>query len=52
MTAAGIDVGGTKCLGVVLAPDGSIARMERRPTRYDNDGLVDRKSTRLNSSHG
>ena len=40
MTAAGIDVGGTKCLGVVLAPDGSIARMERRPTRYDNDGLV------------
>ena len=41
MRAAGIDVGGTKCLGVVVDADGTIERTARLPTRYDNDGLIE-----------
>jgi glucokinase len=41
MRAAGIDVGGTKCLGVVVDGDGTVLRTERLPTRYDNDGLIE-----------
>lgn len=39
-SAAGIDIGGTKLLGVVIDPDGAVLRAERRPTPHDNDGLV------------
>ena len=42
MTARiGIDVGGTKCLGVVLDTDGSIVRSERRPTPRDPAAIID-----------
>ena len=38
----GIDVGGTKCLGVVLDDDGTILAEERRPTPKETDELVAR----------
>jgi glucokinase len=37
----GIDVGGTKCLGVVLDGDGSIVAEARERTPYDRDALLD-----------
>ena len=37
----GIDVGGTKCLGVVLDGEGSIVAETRERTPYDRDGLLD-----------
>jgi glucokinase len=37
----GIDVGGTKCLGVVLDGLGGIVAETRRPTPYDPDALLD-----------
>jgi glucokinase len=36
----GIDVGGTKCLGVVLDPDGTVVREDRRPTPSGHDAIV------------
>ena len=36
----GIDVGGTKSLGVLVDADGEILHMTRRPTRRDAEGLV------------
>jgi glucokinase len=39
--AAGIDIGGTKCLGVVLDPSGTIVREDRLPTPRGADALVD-----------
>jgi glucokinase len=36
----GIDVGGTKSLGVLVDGDGEIRHMTRRPTRRDAEGLV------------
>jgi glucokinase len=38
--AVGIDVGGTKCLGVALAADGSVVREHRVPTPEGPDALV------------
>ncbi|MEX0846261.1 MAG: ROK family protein [Ilumatobacteraceae bacterium] len=38
--AVGIDVGGTKCLGVALADDGSVIGQRRVPTPNDADELV------------
>jgi len=37
----GVDVGGTKCLGVVLDGLGGIVAETRRPTPYDPDALLD-----------
>lgn len=37
----GIDVGGTKCLGVVLADTGEIIHSEREPTPRDPNAIVD-----------
>jgi glucokinase len=37
----GIDVGGTKCLGVVLDADGTVIDEQRRPTPNGPDKLVD-----------
>jgi glucokinase len=37
----GIDVGGTKCLGVVLDQDGSVVEEQRRPTPKGPDDIVD-----------
>jgi glucokinase len=37
----GIDVGGTKCLGVVLGDDGQIVRTERRLTPRNPDAIID-----------
>ena len=39
--AVGIDVGGTKCLGVVLAADGSIDREALRPTPHGPDAIIE-----------
>ncbi len=39
--AAGIDVGGTKCLGVVLDPEGTILREHRLATPKGPDLIVD-----------
>jgi glucokinase len=39
--AAGIDIGGTKCLGVVLDASGAIVREDRLPTPRGADALVD-----------
>lgn len=39
--AAGIDVGGTKCLGVVVDDDGAIVRDSRHPTPSGGDALLD-----------
>jgi len=39
--AAGIDVGGTKCLGVVIDDDGAIVRETRHPTPSGGDALLD-----------
>jgi glucokinase len=38
----GIDVGGTKCLGVLLDDEGTILAEERRPTPKETDELVSR----------
>jgi glucokinase len=38
----GIDVGGTKCLAIVLDARGDVARSERRPTPAEPEELVDR----------
>ena len=38
----GIDVGGTKCLGVVLDDEGTVVAEERRPTPKETDELVSR----------
>jgi glucokinase len=38
----GIDVGGTKCLGVVLDDEGNVVAEERRPTPKETDELVSR----------
>jgi len=38
----GIDVGGTKCLGVLLDDEGTILAEERRPTPKETDELVAR----------
>jgi glucokinase len=38
----GIDVGGTKCLGVLLDADGTVVAEERRPTPKETDELVER----------
>jgi glucokinase len=38
----GIDVGGTKCLGVVLDDEGNVVAEERRPTPKETDELVAR----------
>jgi glucokinase len=38
--AVGIDVGGTKCLGVALAEDGSVIRQHRVPTPNHADELI------------
>lgn len=38
--AAGIEFGGTKCMGVVIGPDANVLRQVRRPTPRDPDGLV------------
>jgi glucokinase len=37
---AGLDVGGTKCLGVVLGADGGVVREARVPTPRGSDALV------------
>ena len=37
----GVDVGGTKCLGVVLDDAGSIVAETRERTPYDRDALID-----------
>lgn len=39
--AAGIDIGGTKLLGIVIDHAGHTVTVDRKPTPYDNDGLVD-----------
>lgn len=41
MNRYGIDVGGTKCLGVTVDPDGRIVREVRRPTPSGPEALVD-----------
>ena len=38
--AAGIDVGGTKCLGVVIDESGAIVRRSRRPTPHGRTAFV------------
>ena len=38
----GIDVGGTKCLGVLLDAEGTVVAEERRPTPKETDELVER----------
>lgn len=38
---AGVDIGGTKCLGVLLGPDGQILSEERVPTPHGASNLVD-----------
>ena len=38
---AGVDIGGTKCLGVLLAPDGRVLAEERVPTPHGASNLVD-----------
>lgn len=38
--AVGIDVGGTKCLGVALGADGQVRARRRIPTPQDSDQLV------------
>lgn len=38
--AAGIDIGGTKLLGVVVDVAGHPVRVERRPTPYENEALM------------
>lgn len=38
---AGVDVGGTKCLGVLLADDGAVVAEERRPTPRGAAAIVD-----------
>ena len=37
---AGIDVGGTKCLGVVVDDDGTVVRHARRPTPKGPDAII------------
>ena len=37
----GIDVGGTKCLGVVIDDDGAIVAETREPTPHGGDALID-----------
>ena len=37
---AGLDVGGTKCLGVVVDPEGTVVRDARVPTPRGTDALV------------
>lgn len=37
---AGIDVGGTKCLGVVIDSSGEVLQVERQPTPRDPDQLI------------
>jgi glucokinase len=39
--AAGIDVGGTKCLGVVITPDGTVVREEKWPTPRGGDAIIE-----------
>lgn len=39
-TTIGIDLGGTKCLGVALAPDGTVAAVHRVASRGGNDGVI------------
>jgi len=39
MTTVGIDVGGTKCLGVVVSDDGQVIAEQRRPTPRGPDSL-------------
>jgi glucokinase len=41
VAAAGIDVGGTKCLGVVIDADGEVVAETRRPTPRGGDALID-----------
>ncbi len=41
MRRVGIDVGGTKCLGVVLDDEGKIAEQARRPTPKGPDAIID-----------
>ena len=38
--SAGIDVGGTKCLGVVIDEDGTIVRRSRKPTPHGRTAFV------------
>jgi len=38
---AGIDVGGTKCLGVLIDEDGAVIAEERRPTPQQGDALIE-----------
>jgi glucokinase len=38
---AGVDIGGTKCLGVLLGPDGEVLEEERVPTPHGASNLVD-----------
>lgn len=37
----GIDVGGTKCLGVILDPDGEVVEEQRRPTPKGPEAIID-----------
>jgi glucokinase len=37
----GVDLGGTKCLGVVLAPDGTIVAEHRVPTPSGTPAVLD-----------
>jgi len=39
--AAGIDIGGTKCLGVVIDAEGEVVREGRRPTPKGPDAIVE-----------
>ncbi|HEY3485847.1 MAG TPA: ROK family protein, partial [Ilumatobacteraceae bacterium] len=39
-SAVGIDVGGTKCLGVLLDAGGSIEREALRPTPHGPDAII------------
>jgi len=39
--ALGVDVGGTKCLGVVVDEDGTLVTEARRPTPHGDDALID-----------
>jgi glucokinase len=41
VAAAGIDVGGTKCLGVVVDTAGEVLNESRRPTPRGGDGLIE-----------
>jgi glucokinase len=41
VAAAGIDVGGTKCLGVVVDRAGEVVSESRRPTPRGGDALID-----------